>query len=123
MFALLCPPGQYPSWLAEHAPQLPQDELRRFEEQSRLVTELVRVYETSPEDGGRVMELMQRMQACGTPPQEILVRFFSVERFFVSVFHPFGIPRSVPCGFAEWNSRNAARCRVCTSAEGAVAGA
>lgn len=38
------------------------------------MTELVGVYENSPEDAGRVMELMQKMQACGTPPQEILVR-------------------------------------------------
>lgn len=38
------------------------------------MTELVAVYENAPDNSGRVMELMQQMQACGTPPQEILVR-------------------------------------------------
>lgn len=54
---------------------MPADDLQRYKRQSVLVTQLVAVYERAPEDAGRVMELMQEMQACGTPPQEILVRY------------------------------------------------
>ena len=63
------------------------------------MAELVGVYEESPEDGGRVMELMQRMQACGTPPQEILVRFFVL--FISSLLYSF-VRRSGAFSIACW---------------------
>ena len=36
------------------------------------MAQLLAVFDNSPDDGGRVMSLMQEMQACGAPPQDIM---------------------------------------------------
>ena len=69
----VAPPAvQYPSWLAHKRGAIPAEEHARYTRQSALVAQLLAVFDMAPEDRGRVMELMQEMQACGAPPQEIM---------------------------------------------------
>jgi peroxin-19 len=63
---------QYPSWLAHKRGAIPAEDHARYTRQSALVAQLLAVFDLVPEDRGRVMELMQEMQACGAPPQEIM---------------------------------------------------
>lgn len=73
---------KFPAWLEQHKDDLDGQELKQRQEQYRCFQELVQVYE-SQEDGntdnvdttkstGRLMELMQRVQEFGQPPQEIV---------------------------------------------------
>ena len=36
------------------------------------MAQLLAVFDHAPDDRGRIMQLMQEMQACGAPPQEIM---------------------------------------------------
>ncbi len=63
--------AQYPSWLAHKRGAIRAEDHARYTRQSALV-QLLAVSDMAAEDRGRVMELMQEMQACGAPPQEIM---------------------------------------------------
>ena len=65
-------PPQYPGWLARNRGVIPAEDHARYTRQSALVAELVAVFDMAGDERSRVMELMQEMQACGAPPQEIM---------------------------------------------------
>jgi hypothetical protein len=64
--------SQYPGWLANKRGAIPEEEHVRYTRQSALVAQLLAVFDNAPDDSSRVMQLMQEMQACGAPPQEIM---------------------------------------------------
>ena len=82
---------KYPGWLAAHEGSLPAEELRRFREQHRILQRLLRQYETAPGDFDAVVGLLQEMQACGQPPQEILKDLAPELQF-----GPNGLPQGLP---------------------------
>ena len=51
---------------------LPCIQFERYSQQSRIVTEIVMVFDTDPDNFDRVVDLMQRMQEFGQPPAEIV---------------------------------------------------
>ncbi|TPX59963.1 hypothetical protein SpCBS45565_g07621 [Spizellomyces sp. 'palustris'] len=69
---------KYPQWLAANESKLSLEELEKYRRQHEYIVEIVHIYdasttaETSEEDGKRVADLMQKMQECGNPPDEIL---------------------------------------------------
>ncbi|KAJ3009408.1 hypothetical protein HKX48_007945 [Thoreauomyces humboldtii] len=70
--------SKYPAWLKEHESSLSAEDLARYRQQHAYVAEILAVYDASPgpetsdEDQKRVTDLMQKMQECGNPPEEIL---------------------------------------------------
>jgi len=63
---------KYPEWLAANEGRLPAEEVRRYREQHRHLQRLLKQYEEAPDDFDAVVGMLQEMQACGQPPQEIL---------------------------------------------------
>eukprot|EP00898_Chlorokybus_atmophyticus_P005852 jgi/Chlat1/6268/Chrsp44S09053 len=63
---------RYPAWLERNAATLPPEDLRRFRKQHEHVQEICQLYETDPENFPRLVQLLQEMQDCGQPPQEIV---------------------------------------------------
>ena len=64
-----------------------------------LAAQLVAVYEApGPEDGAAVMGLMQELQACGQPPQEILRELAPGLEFGPDGAPVFGAPGEPPPG-------------------------
>jgi len=84
---------KYPAWLAAHEGSLPAEELRRFREQHRVLQRLLQQYETAPGDFDAVVGLLQEMQGCGQPPQEILKDLAPDLQF-----GPNGLPQGLPGG-------------------------
>lgn len=73
--------GRYPAWLASNAHRLEADELQRYRQQLQLMQQVCAVFEEEQESSGesgepqrrqRVFELMQKMQALGQPPAELV---------------------------------------------------
>ena len=48
------------------------EDLRRYEEQHRLIQQITAEYDKEPNDGAKIFGLIQAMQACGNPPQDIV---------------------------------------------------
>lgn len=63
---------KYPKWLEDHKSDLSRTEYDRYWDQYRLVKELNGVYENDPENYDKIVELMQKMQECGQPPDDIV---------------------------------------------------
>eukprot|EP00899_Mesostigma_viride_P018515 jgi/Mesvir1/26665/Mv20450-RA.1 len=63
---------RYPGWLEANSGKLSAGELRRYERQHELIREILSVYDSRPGDFSRIVELMQQMQECGQPPEEIV---------------------------------------------------
>jgi peroxin-19 len=64
---------RYPSYLAAAREQgLAAEELERYTRQAALVAELLAVFDRSPQEAERIMQLMQDMQKCGAPPPSIM---------------------------------------------------
>lgn len=69
---------RYPPWLAENASSLPEDELRRYEQQHLYVCEVCTLFEEEEEANNsglhkaKIMEVMQLMQECGQPPRDLV---------------------------------------------------
>lgn len=70
---------KYPAYLA--GPQsagISAEDRKRYEEQSRYITEIVKIFDEPGYDAkdkvkaGKVQELMNQMQDCGSPPKEIV---------------------------------------------------
>ncbi|KAI0635373.1 Pex19 protein [Trametes polyzona] len=69
---------KFPSYLQEHAPTLSVEDKKRYESQSKVVAQIVTIFEDptysedDPQKGLKVVELMQEMQEYGSPPSEIM---------------------------------------------------
>ncbi|MBA0762158.1 hypothetical protein Gotri_024700 [Gossypium trilobum] len=63
---------RYPQWLDEHKTSLSKEEHERYSLQYELIKELNGVYENDPRNFTWIVDLMQRMQECGQPPNDIL---------------------------------------------------
>ncbi|KAK8584474.1 hypothetical protein V6N12_068718 [Hibiscus sabdariffa] len=63
---------RYPQWLEEHKANLSKEEYERYSSQYELIKELNGVYENDPNNFTRIVDLMQKMQECGQPPNDIV---------------------------------------------------
>jgi peroxin-19 len=76
---------KYPEWLKLNRERLSVDEYARYEQQYRYCLQIIRLFDDNDDGGGgggeetagagralQITELMQQMQDCGAPPQEIL---------------------------------------------------
>ncbi|KHN44068.1 Peroxisome biogenesis protein 19-1 [Glycine soja] len=63
---------KYPKWLEEHKSSLSKEEHERYSLQYELIRNLNEVYENDPGNFNKIVELMQKMQECGQPPNDIV---------------------------------------------------
>jgi len=67
---------KYPEYLEEHGATLSKEDLQKYTEQEQVIKEICSTYEDDSMDSktqvGKVMELMEKMQEYGAPPQEII---------------------------------------------------
>ncbi|KAK7346721.1 hypothetical protein VNO80_21244 [Phaseolus coccineus] len=63
---------KYPKWLEEHKSSLSKEEYERYAHQYELIRNLNDVYESDAGNFNKIVELMQKMQECGQPPNEIV---------------------------------------------------
>lgn len=63
---------RYPTWLEDNKAKLPDEEYARYSRQYGLIKDLNQVYEAEPENFNKIVELMQKMQECGQPPNDIV---------------------------------------------------
>ncbi|ESW27652.1 hypothetical protein PHAVU_003G220600 [Phaseolus vulgaris] len=63
---------KYPKWLEEHKSSLSKEEYERYAHQYELIRNLNDVYESDAGNFTKIVELMQKMQECGQPPNEIV---------------------------------------------------
>ncbi|CAI9099316.1 OLC1v1036111C1 [Oldenlandia corymbosa var. corymbosa] len=63
---------RYPKWLDDNIAKLSTEEYQRFSQQYQLIKELNVVYENEPGNFNKIVELMQKMQDCGQPPNDIV---------------------------------------------------
>ncbi|KAK4355917.1 hypothetical protein RND71_024888 [Anisodus tanguticus] len=63
---------RYPKWLEDNKAKLTSEEYERYRNQYELIRDLNKVYETEPSNFNKIVELMQKMQECGQPPNDIV---------------------------------------------------
>lgn len=63
---------RYPKWLEEHKANLSKEEYDRYSHQYELIRNLNEVYEKDSGNFNKIVELMQKMQECGQPPNDIV---------------------------------------------------
>ena len=63
---------RYPTWLEDNRTKLSSEDYQRFSHQYELIKDLNEVYETDPGNFNKIVELMQKMQECGQPPNDIV---------------------------------------------------
>ncbi|CAM6036407.1 unnamed protein product [Sphagnum compactum] len=63
---------RYPEWLESHKAQLSGEDFSHYTRQYEYIKQLCHVYETTPNDFQKVVDLMQNMQDCGQPPGDIV---------------------------------------------------
>lgn len=63
---------KYPKWLEEHEATLSKEDYDRFSHQYQFIKDLNEVYEKDPNNFTKIVELMQKMQECGQPPNDIV---------------------------------------------------
>lgn len=63
---------RYPKWLEEHKTTLSKEEYERYSHQYELIQNLNVVYENDSGNFNKIVELMQKMQECGQPPNDIV---------------------------------------------------
>ncbi|KAG6596860.1 Peroxisome biogenesis protein 19-1, partial [Cucurbita argyrosperma subsp. sororia] len=63
---------RYPKWLEEHKASLSKEDYERYSQQHELIKDLNIVYENEPDNFDKIVELMQKMQECGQPPNDIV---------------------------------------------------
>ncbi|GAV88204.1 Pex19 domain-containing protein [Cephalotus follicularis] len=63
---------RYPKWLIEHEASLSKEDYESYSQQYELIKELNGVYESDPDNYNKIVELMQKMQECGQPPNDIV---------------------------------------------------
>lgn len=63
---------RYPKWLEDHKASLNKEEYDRYFHQYELIKQLNEVYENDPGNFTKIVDLMQKMQECGQPPNDIV---------------------------------------------------
>uniref|UniRef100_A0A1D1Z9Q3 Peroxisome biogenesis protein 19-1 n=1 Tax=Anthurium amnicola TaxID=1678845 RepID=A0A1D1Z9Q3_9ARAE len=63
---------RYPKWLEEHRHELNPEDNDRYHRQYEFILMLNEVFENDPDNFSKIMELMQKMQECGQPPNDIV---------------------------------------------------
>ncbi|KZV45972.1 peroxisome biogenesis protein 19-2 [Dorcoceras hygrometricum] len=63
---------RYPVWLEENKAKLTDEEYARYSHQYELIKDLNQVYASDPNNFNKIVELMQKMQECGQPPNDIV---------------------------------------------------
>lgn len=63
---------RYPKWLEDHKSSLSEEDYKRYSHQYELIHELNGVYDSDPGNFTKIVELMQKMQECGHPPNDIV---------------------------------------------------
>ncbi|KAL4439713.1 hypothetical protein ABPG75_002714 [Micractinium tetrahymenae] len=64
--------AKYPEWLEANKSKLSQEEYEQYRQQHGFIQRICAVYESSPSDFAQLIDLLQQMQQCGQPPQEIV---------------------------------------------------
>lgn len=63
---------KYPNWLEANKSSLSIDDFSRYSRQYEYIKELCGVYDTTPDDFQKIVDIMQNMQACGQPPSDLV---------------------------------------------------
>lgn len=63
---------RYPKWLEDHKASLSKEDYDRYLHQYELIKQLNEVYENDPSNFTKIVDLMQKMQECGQPPNDIV---------------------------------------------------
>lgn len=64
--------GKYPEWLLTHKENLGEEKYKQCESQMELIMNLDVVYEATPENFSKILELMYKIGRCGFPPSDII---------------------------------------------------
>lgn len=65
--------GRYPKWFEDNKSKTSKEEYERFLTQYQLMKELSEVFETTDSgNSNKIFDLMQKMQECGQPPNDIM---------------------------------------------------
>ncbi|QDZ17589.1 peroxisome biogenesis protein 19 [Chloropicon primus] len=65
--------GKYPQWLEENESKVSEEDFERYSRQLESIKKLCSVYESTDDEGfDDVLHLMQEIQSCGQPPEEII---------------------------------------------------
>lgn len=64
--------AKYPKWLEANKSTLSDDDFNRYSRQYQYIKELCGVYDTTPDDFRKIVDIMQNMQACGQPPNDLV---------------------------------------------------
>lgn len=79
---------KFPGWLEKNKTTTAQDELKRYEEQQGLVKEIVAKFEettysdSNAKDREYIVDRMQKMQALGSPPSDLVGDMASAQEAF-----------------------------------------
>ena len=63
---------KYPKWLEENGEKISKEDYERYSRQESIIKQLCLVYESSNSDFEDVLHLMQEIQSCGQPPEDII---------------------------------------------------
>ncbi|XP_037474116.1 uncharacterized protein LOC119350341 [Triticum dicoccoides] len=64
--------GKCPEWLLTHKENLGEEKYKQCESQMELIMNLDVVYEETPENFSKILEVMYRIGRCGFPPSDII---------------------------------------------------
>ncbi|KAI9742714.1 MAG: U2 snRNP complex subunit msl1 [Chaenotheca gracillima] len=79
---------KFPAWLAENGEKIPEADRKRYEEQESLVREIVQRFERpgysddNTADREFIVERMQKMQAAGSPPADLVGNMSAAQEAF-----------------------------------------
>ncbi|KAJ3219605.1 hypothetical protein HDU67_000093 [Dinochytrium kinnereticum] len=66
---------KYPEWLEANKGKISSEDLGRYQMQQSIIQDILKVYDaklSSDDENKQVIDLMQKMQECGNPPEEIM---------------------------------------------------
>jgi peroxin-19 len=64
--------AKYPQWLIDNEDKLSDGDKERYTKQLQCITELIDIYENDPTNYPVLMDVLQTMQGCGNPPDDIV---------------------------------------------------
>ncbi|KAF7563003.1 hypothetical protein G7046_g1122 [Stylonectria norvegica] len=79
---------KFPDWLLKNRKSTPKDDLKRYEEQQAFVRDIVAKFEektysdSNPADREFIVDKMQKMQAAGSPPSDLVGDMSSAQDVF-----------------------------------------
>ncbi|KAL7958726.1 Pex19 protein family domain-containing protein [Trichoderma compactum] len=79
---------KFPAWLAKNKDSVPADDLKRYLEQKTIVEEIVAKFneptysDSNAKDREYIVDRMQRMQAAGSPPSDLVGDMASAQEAF-----------------------------------------